>query len=176
MVLAVSHDWPIVELGESVAINGVCSTIILQQPGQFTVDYMPESLAKATVGDWIVGQEMHLELPATPNSYLGGHVVSGHVDTVGEVVSFDRSAEFARMEVRFSNSFAAYLIPKGSITIDGMSLTVGEVTRDTFSVYLIPHTLTQTNLKSVEIGRKVNLEFDQVGKYLVRYFEVRPNR
>ncbi len=172
IAISVSADWPIVELGESVAINGVCSTVIRQETGQFWVDYMPESLAKTTVGDWASGLEVHLELPATPNSMLGGHVVSGHVDTVGTISAISREADFARLQVQFSQEFAPYLIPKGSITIDGMSLTVGEVTDTQFSVYLIPHTLTQTNLKTVEVGRRVNLEFDQVGKYLYRFFQL----
>jgi riboflavin synthase len=157
--------------GDSVAVNGVCltATAIDADAGIFTADVMQEtvrrsSLAEARAG----GAPVNLELPLRASDRLGGHVVQGHVDGVGSVVSLGEDGFARRVEVSLPEALARYLVEKGSITVDGISLTVAELGPRSFTVSLIPETLERTNLGVAEVGTVVNLEVDVLAKYVER--------
>jgi riboflavin synthase len=157
--------------GDSVAVNGVCltATAIDADAGIFTADVMQEtvrrsSLAEARAG----GAPVNLELPLRASDRLGGHVVQGHVDGVGSVVSLREDGFARRVEVSLPEALARYLVEKGSITVDGISLTVAELGPRSFTVSLIPETLERTNLGVAELGTVVNLEVDVLAKYVER--------
>lgn len=170
MVFELSSPLINTSLGDSISIDGVCSTIVDFSDNSFTIHYLPETLSKTTIGNWKVGTIVNLELSLQPNSRMGGHFVTGHVDTVGNVISFEQDGEFWILNVAFNPQFSHLLIPKGSITINGISLTVVDLTDEMFSCHLIPHTISNTNLSSLKSDvTSVNLEFDMMGKYLYRF-------
>jgi riboflavin synthase len=152
--------------GDSVAVNGVCLTATSIADGTFSADVMHESLRRSSLAEVRAGSEVNLELPLRASDRLGGHVVQGHVDGVG-VVRETRDDGFARI-VTFdvSPDLLRYVVEKGSIAVDGVSLTVSSITDDSFSVSLIPETLERTTLGSAAVGRPVNLEVDVLAKYV----------
>jgi riboflavin synthase len=156
-----------VQLGDSIAVNGVCLTVIEKSGTAFTVDVSRETL-NCTVGLKEQGAHVNLEKALRLSDRLGGHLVSGHVDGVGEVVSFDDLGESWRLSVRAPQALAKYIAMKGSVTINGVSLTVNEVRDTEFSVNLIPHTLAETTLKELKAGARVNLEIDLIARYVER--------
>ncbi|MDR2195270.1 MAG: riboflavin synthase [Gallionellaceae bacterium] len=156
-----------VALGDSIAVNGVCLTVVAIQGDAFTVDVSRETL-DCTVGLEHAGVAVNLEKALRLSDRLGGHLVSGHVDGVGEVVAFDDLGESWRLRVRAPESLAKYIANKGSITINGVSLTVNHVDGAAFEVNLIPHTLAMTTLKELCAGTKVNLEIDLIARYIER--------
>jgi riboflavin synthase len=162
------YDLETVAIGASIACAGVCLTVTQLGKDSFTVDVSNETLARTTLGDWQVGRRINLERPLRAGDELGGHIVSGHVDAVSQVL--DRKADGASLRFTFAvpDGLAGYLAPKGSITVDGVSLTVNEVEEGYFGVNLIPHTLDVTSLGTLQIGTKVNLEIDVVARYLAR--------
>jgi riboflavin synthase len=160
-------------LGDSIAVNGCCLTVVStgsttgEAPDLWTADVMQESLDKTSVGDLQVGDEVNLERAVTADKRLGGHVVQGHVDGVGEVVSRTPSEHWEVVELRAPAGLGRYLVDKGSITIDGVSLTVVEARDDdTFTVSLIPETLTRTTMGRRQPGDRVNLEADVIAKHV----------
>ena len=156
-----------VALGDSIAVNGVCLTVVKKDGNTFTVDVSRETL-NCTVGLEAQGAHVNLEKALRLADRLGGHLVSGHVDGVGEVVSFIDLEESWTLTVRAPKELAKYIAVKGSITINGVSLTVNEVNGTVFSVNLIPHTLLMTTLKELKAGAKVNLEIDLIARYVER--------
>jgi riboflavin synthase len=160
---------PRLSIGCSVAVNGVCSTATTLTKTGFTVDYLEETLKKTNFGHLKVGDIVNLELPLTPQSHIGGHFVTGHVDCIGTVTDLDKDGPWAVIRVAYPAAFRPYLIPKGSIAIDGISLTVVDLDDHTFSCHLIPHTQENTTLKIRRKDSSVNLEFDMLGKYLYRF-------
>jgi len=156
-----------VQLGDSIAVNGVCLTVIEKTDTAFTVDVSRETL-NCTVGLEQQGVNVNLEKALRLSDRLGGHLVSGHVDGVGEVVSFDDLGESWKLAVRAPQALAKYIAVKGSVTINGVSLTVNEVQDTEFSVNLIPHTLAETTLDELKTGTRVNLEIDLVARYVER--------
>jgi riboflavin synthase len=156
-----------VQLGDSIAVNGVCLTVIEKKGETFTVDVSRETL-NCTVGLETQGVRVNLEKALRLADRLGGHLVSGHVDGVGEVVTFTDIGESWKLVVRAPQSLAKYIAVKGSITINGVSLTVNEVDGALFSVNLIPHTLAVTTLSDLRAGTKVNLEIDLIARYVER--------
>jgi len=156
-----------VALGDSIAVNGVCLTVVKKDGNTFTVDVSRETL-NCTVGLEAQGAHVNLEKALRLADRLGGHLVSGHVDGVGEVVSFIDLEESWTLTVRAPKELAKYIAVKGSITINGVSLTVNEVNGAVFSVNLIPHTLLMTTLKELHAGAKVNLEIDLIARYVER--------
>ena len=151
--------------GESIAVNGVCLTARDPDTGSFAADLMAETLERSSLGPLAVGDEVNLELPLRATDRLGGHVVQGHVDGIGEVERVD-AAGFARVvRVAAPPALLRYVVEKGSIAVDGVSLTVMEVDDAGFSVSLIPETLERTTLGAAEPGRTVNLEVDVLAKY-----------
>ena len=156
-----------VQLGDSIAVNGVCLTVVKKDGNAFTVDVSRETL-NCTAGLEAQGAHVNLEKALRLADRLGGHLVSGHVDGVGGVLSFTDLEESWTLTVRAPQALAKYIAVKGSITINGVSLTVNEVQDAVFSVNLIPHTLLATTLKKLSAGAKVNLEIDLIARYVER--------
>lgn len=160
-----------VRLGDSIAVNGVCLTVIKKEGESFTVDVSRETL-NCTTGLAQQGGHVNLEKALRLSDRLGGHLVSGHVDGVGEVVAFDDIGESWRLVVRAPQALAKYIAVKGSVTLNGVSLTVNRVSGSEFEVNLIPHTLHATTLKELRAGAKVNVEADLVARYIERMMQV----
>lgn len=155
-------------LGDSIAVNGVCLTVTELASSYFTVDIMAETLAKTNLGDLQKGSTVNLERALQLHSRLGGHLVSGHVDSTGTVQKISPVGIAHVYEIQTSASVLTYVLPKGSIAIDGISLTVIDVTSNAFTVSVIPHTAEHTTLGLKRIGNKVNLETDLIGKYVAK--------
>jgi riboflavin synthase len=152
--------------GDSIAVNGCCLTVVTNQDGSFTADVMHETLAKTSLGAFEPGTRVNLERAVTPTTRLGGHIVQGHVDGTGTVVSRTPSEHWEVVEVSVPAQLERYLVAKGSITVDGISLTVVDVGADSFTVSLIPETLARTTLGFKQPGDVVNLEVDVIAKYV----------
>lgn len=159
-------DFSDVAVGDSIAANGVCLTVIALSGNAYTVDVSQESL-NCTVGLGEPG-EVNLEKAMRLSDRLGGHLVSGHVDGVGEVVKFEPVGESHQLVIRAPGDISRFIAPKGSITVNGVSLTVNEVRDGTFSINLIPHTVEVTTLKYLKPGARVNLEVDMLARYVDR--------
>ena len=155
-------------LGDSIAVNGCCLTVAERDQETFTADVMRETLAKTSLGDLAPGDRVNLERAVTPQTRLGGHIVQGHVDATGEVRGRTPSEHWEVVEIGLPGGLARYLVPKGSITVDGVSLTVVDVGPDSFTVSLIPETLARTTLGFKQPGDRVNLEVDVIAKYVER--------
>jgi riboflavin synthase len=153
-------------LGDSICVNGVCLTVAEQNGDQFTADVMSETINRTTIGDLLAGSQVNLERPVTLATRLGGHLVQGHVDAVGAVSAREHSENWDVVTITPPKDLLKYVVEKGSITIDGTSLTVSAVTDTTFSVSLIPATLEKTTLGIRQIGDRVNLEVDVLAKYV----------
>ncbi|UTW44358.1 riboflavin synthase [bacterium SCSIO 12696] len=157
-----------VSLGDSIATNGVCLTVI-ELPGDgYVADVSVETLNLTTVGEWQPGSPVNLEKALTPQTRLGGHMVSGHVDGLGEVVSRHPDARSERFVLRAPTELAKYIAHKGSVTVDGTSLTVNAVNGCDFELNIVPHTLEKTVMDSYQPGTRVNLEVDLIARYLER--------
>jgi len=156
-----------VQLGDSIAVNGVCLTVIKKDGNTFTVDVSRETL-NCTVGLEAQNARVNLEKALRLADRLGGHLVSGHVDGVGEVVTFTDLGESWKLVLRAPQALAKYIAVKGSVTINGVSLTVNEVADTVFNINLIPHTLAMTTLCELRAGAKVNLEIDLIARYVER--------
>ena len=168
-----------VALGDSVSVNGCCltvSTVSTTRPASFTADVMRETLDKTGVGDLTTGDRVNLERAVTPTTRLGGHIVQGHVDGTGAVRRRTHSEHWELVEVEAPTDLLRYLVPKGSITVDGISLTVVDVLADGFTVSLIPETLARTTLGFRQPGDRVNLEADVIAKHVERLLESRQAR
>ena len=159
-----------VQIGDSIAVNGVCLTVVALNGNEFTVDVSRETL-NCTVGLERQGGHVNLEKALRLSDRLGGHLVSGHVDGVGEVVAFNDIGESWQLAVRVPQQLAKYIAVKGSITINGVSLTVNQVAGSEFEVNLIPHTLEVTTLDELKAGDKVNLEIDLIARYVERMMQ-----
>ena len=163
-------------LGDSLAVNGVCLTAIALSASEFTADVGPESMRVTTLGGVGSGSLVNLERPLRPDSRMGGHFVQGHVDAVGTLVSLKADEDFHWMTVRFPESLARYMVAKGSVTVDGISLTIARLGADEFEVQLVPFTMGHTNLQRAKAGDPVNLECDMIGKYVARAMELHAAR
>ena len=159
--------------GESVAVNGVCLTVAEIEPDGFTADVMLETLRRTTLGQLAAGDRVNLERSVTPTSLLGGHIMQGHVDGVATVVDVRPSEHWREFEVSLSPDLMRYVVEKGSIALDGVSLTVAALGDSTVTVSLIPETLARTTLGIREIGHQVNVEVDVLAKYVERLLAVR---
>ena len=159
--------------GDSIAVNGVCLTVIDNVDGVFTADVMGESLRRSSLGALTAGSQVNLERAATVGSRLGGHLVQGHVDGVARIVAREPADEWEVLRFSLPAELSRYVVEKGSITVDGVSLTVMAVTADTFDVGLIPTTLKLTVLGAKSVGDAVNLEVDIIAKYVEKMLEER---
>ena len=157
-----------VQLGDSIAVNGVCLTVV-ELPGDgFWADVSGETLSKTTLGSAQKNTSVNLEKALTPTTRLGGHLVSGHVDGMGEVVLRENAGRSIHFRIRAPQALARYIAQKGSICVDGISLTVNAIENDVFDLNIVPHTLTETTMSEFQPGRQVNLEVDIIARYLER--------
>ena len=159
------------KVSDSIAVNGVCLTVINRSETGFTVDIVEETLKKTTCGLLRVGDKTNLELPLRINERLDGHMVLGHVDTVGEISRIEKRDNSWMYYVSYPKEFSKYIIPVGSVAIDGISLTVAEYNEPVIGFSIIPHTMEQTILQFKREESKVNIEFDMIGKYIVSFYE-----
>lgn len=166
-----AFDTSTLDIGASVSHAGCCLTIVEKGPGWFAVEVSGETLSRTTLDQWAVGRRVNLERAARVGDELGGHIVSGHVDGVGEVVSVESEGGSHRVRIRAPRPLHRYIAEKGSIAVEGVSLTVNEVEDDIFGVNLIPHTWEVTTLGELAPGGRVNLEIDMLARYLARWRE-----
>lgn len=158
--------------GDSVAVNGVCLTVIAADPYDIHADVGPETVRVTTLGGLAPGSIVNLERPLRADSRFGGHFVQGHVDGIGHLEERRRDTEFEWLTFSFPGHLAPYLVPKGSIAVDGISLTVAGLGADRFDVQIVPYTREHTNFARLQLRDRVNLECDMVGKYVVRAAEL----
>ena len=166
-----AFDTGAMDIGASVSHAGCCLTVVEKAVGWFAVEVSGETLACTTLGDWAEGDRVNLERAARLGDELGGHIVSGHVDGVGEVVSITMEGGSHRVRIRVPQPLHRYIAAKGSITVEGVSLTVNDIEGDVFGVNLIPHTWDVTSLGGLVVGARVNLEIDMLARYLARWRE-----
>jgi len=159
--------------GASIAVNGVCLTVVEHADGAFTADVMQETLDRSSLGGLAVGSRVNLERPVTLEARLGGHLVQGHVDGTGTILERVASEHWEVVRVSLPDELGRYVVEKGSITVDGVSLTVVEAAPDSFTISLIPTTLGLTTLGTKAVGDTVNLEVDVVAKYVERLLQWR---
>ncbi|MCX7097963.1 MAG: riboflavin synthase [Methylococcales bacterium] len=162
------HD---VQLGDSIAVNGVCLTAVALGAKSFSADVSNETWQRTTLSQASVGTAVNLELALTPATRMGGHIVSGHVDGIGKVIAKKADARSVRFTVQVPDALAKYIAEKGSICINGISLTVNEVNGNTFGVNIVPHTLQETTLNDAVVGSAVNLEVDLLARYMERLMQ-----
>lgn len=169
-VLSISSPWPVGELvmGESIAVGGACLTVTDISGQVFGVDVSAESLSRTTMGQLRVGSKVNLERAMQLGERLGGHLVTGHVDCVGQMSGIRQHGGSTILEISIPPEHLKMVVEKGSITVDGISLTVNEVLAQGFSLNIIPHTLAATTLSLVKVGDSVNIETDLIGKYVAR--------
>jgi len=158
-------------VGDSVSINGACQTVVSITNNSFSVDTIPETLKKTTLGNLKVGSKVNLELALSVkdnllNSRIGGHFVQGHIDAIGSIKEIIKHSSASEFFISYPTEYRKYLAYTGSITIDGVSLTIAQITKNTFKVALIPHTISKTLFKDYIVGANVNIEFDIIGKYV----------
>lgn len=157
------------KIGDSIAVNGICLTVIGMHQGKFTADVMAETLRRSSLGSLQQGSQVNLERAMAADGRFGGHIVSGHIDGTGRIAAMTPEDVAVWVEIDASESLLRYIVEKGSIAIDGISLTVAKVTEKSFAVSLIPHTGAETTLLRRKPGDIVNLENDIVGKYVERF-------
>lgn len=171
-VIATAYDTGRVDLGASIACSGVCLTVVDKAPGRFTVDISGETVARTAQGQWVAGRRLNLERAMKLGDELGGHIVTGHVDGVATVARVEPAGDSRLVGFRVGAELAPYIAPKGSITVDGVSLTVNAVIDGAdgseFQVNLIPHTQQVTTLGTLAVGDAVNIEIDVLARYLSR--------
>lgn len=164
-------DTAAIDLGASISHAGCCLTVAEKGAGWFAVEVSGETLSKTTLGDWTEGHRVNLERAAKLGDELGGHIVSGHVDGLGRVVSIIPDGGSHRIEIEAPTPLHRFIAPKGSITVDGVSLTVNAVQEQVFGLNIIPHTWDATTLGELKVGDPVNLEIDMLARYLARWQE-----
>jgi riboflavin synthase len=168
LTIATRFDTSAIPVGASIACSGACLTVISVEEGAFTAQASAETLARTTIGAWAEGSPVNLEQSLRLGDELGGHLVSGHVDGLAAIVERRPEAESVRFTVRAPEALMRFVAPKGSVTLDGVSLTVNEVAGDRFGVNIIPHTLACTNFGDAQPGRQMNLEIDMIARYVAR--------
>jgi riboflavin synthase len=175
LVIASGYDPASIVIGASIACSGICLTVVERGPrgnrSAFAVDAAAETLRMTTARTWRQGSRLNLERALRLGDELGGHMVSGHVDGIAELVSRENLPEMARLSFRVPAALARFIAPKGSVALDGVSLTVNEVAGDTFSVLIIPHTLKVTTFGSLQAGAQVNLEVDLMARYAAQLLD-----
>lgn len=168
ITIATALPMDSIALGDSIAVNGVCLTVVAFGGGQFSADVSAESLSRTVLGDLRPGQRVNLERALRLSDRLGGHLVSGHVDGLGVITERFQDRNAVRFSIEVPASLVRYLVEKGSVAVDGISLTVNKVSKNNFSVAVIPHSLDKTTLQERAVGSRVNIETDLLGKYVER--------
>jgi riboflavin synthase len=174
LTIATGFDTKAIAIGASIACSGACLTVIAVEEGAFTVQASAETLARTTIGGWTEGRAINLEQSLRLGDELGGHLVSGHVDGLATIVERRSEAESVRFAFTAPPSLMPFVAPKGSVALDGVSLTVNEVAVDRFGVNIIPHTLAHTNFGEAQPGQQMNLEIDMIARYLARLLAAGP--
>jgi riboflavin synthase len=174
IVLETVYDTAAIAMGASIACNGACLSVVDKGPGWFAVDASAETLARTTIGSWTSGTPVNLERPLKLGDELGGHLVSGHVDGLAEITDRRPDGDSLRFEIRVPAAFQRFIAPKGSVALDGVSLTVNEVEGELFGVNIIPVTQRETSFGKLAPGDRVNLEIDMLARYLARLMERTP--
>jgi len=169
LVIGANKIMDDISMGSSIAIDGTCLSVVKYTSNTFEVDISEETVKKTTIGGFKPGRKVNLERAIKISDRLGGHFVTGHIDGIGEIVKFDRTVDGAYLGIKASEDTIRYMIYKGSVAIDGISLTVANVDSNSIAIALIPHTIEMTNLKEKSIGEKVNIECDIIGKYIERF-------
>lgn len=169
--IGTAYDMATVDMGASIACDGCCLTVVDKGDGWFDVDISAESLSKTTLGSWAEGQAVNLERALKVGDELGGHIVSGHVDGVATVIGLSDEGDSTRVKFKAPMDLAKFIAPKGSVALNGTSLTVNEVEGDVFGVNMIPHTKQVTTWGAVAEGDAVNLEIDTLARYVARLAE-----
>ncbi len=167
-VIGTLFDMDTVAIGASIACDGCCLTVVQKDAQSFVVDVSAESLSKTALGAWTVGRKVNLERSLKLGDELGGHIVSGHVDGLATVESVTREGDSHRLKIRSPAPLAHYIASKGSVALNGISLTVNEVEGDVFGINIIPHTWTHTNIGQAKPGDKLNMEIDMLARYVAR--------
>jgi riboflavin synthase len=173
LVVATAYDTAAIALGASIGCSGVCLTAIALKPGEFTVEISGETLARSTLGDWRAGTRINLEQSLKLGDEMGGHLVLGHVDGVARVVERRPEGDSVRFTIEAPDDLAPFIAEKGSVALDGVSLTVNEVAGARFGVNIIPHTLANTTFGGAEPETRMNLEIDLIARYVGRLLETR---
>lgn len=176
MRLVIATPWPdisSVALGASIACSGCCLTAVELGADCFAVEVSAETLSRTTLGGWAVGTQVNLERSLKIGDELGGHIVSGHVDGLGEAISATVENGSTRWRFRVPRDLARFIAEKGSVAVDGVSLTVNDATEDSFGVNIIPHTSSVTRFGTLRVGEKVNIEIDMLARYVARLAEFR---
>lgn len=158
-----------IHLGDSIAINGVCLTADTLTDNSFTADIMAETLHRSSLGDLKIGSRVNMERAMLCNGRFGGHIVSGHVDATGKIINFKREENAVWITISAENKTLKYIVEKGSVALDGISLTVANVNDTSFKVSIIPHTASETTLLSKSVGDRINIECDIIGKYVEKF-------
>ena len=178
--IACSYDPDTVSIGASIACSGICLTVVARgrtgNRSSFAVDAAAETLRMTTAASWRRGTRLNLERALRMGDELGGHLVSGHADGIAELISRDDFVDTAGLWFRAPAAIARFIASKGSVALDGVSLTINEVKGDTFSVMIIPHTLKVTTFGTLEVGARLNIEVDQMARYAARLLEVSQQR
>ena len=175
LTVATAFDTAEIPLGASIACSGACLTVVALAPGEFSVQASAETLASTTIGQWKEGTLVNLEKSLRVGDELGGHLVSGHVDGVARILERRPEAESVRFVFDAPERLAPFIAPKGSVALDGVSLTVNEVSGTRFGVNIIPHTLSCTNFGAAARGQQMNLEIDLIARYVARLLGARAN-
>ncbi len=168
MSVRTSFDLSRTEIGSSIACDGCCLTVVEKDRDSFTVDISSETLSKTTLGNWQAGTIVNLEQSLKMGDEMGGHMVSGHVDGVATLTDLKQDGEAYRLTIQVPDALAAYIAPKGSVALNGVSLTVNEVEGSTFGVCIIPHTWDVTTIGQLQAGDRINLEVDMLARYVAR--------
>ncbi|MGA7267644.1 MAG: riboflavin synthase [Aestuariivirga sp.] len=169
--ITTTYDLAGVDMGASIACNGCCLTVIAKGPDWFAVQASGETLSKTTLGQWNKGARINLERALKLGDELGGHIVSGHVDGIGQIVAITPDGESRRFRIRVPLALARFIASKGSVAVDGTSLTVNEVDGADFGVNIIPHTQAVTTWGDMKVGQAVNIEIDMLARYVARLAE-----
>lgn len=178
LVIGTRYDMDTVAIGASIACSGVCLTVVEKAHGQFAVDASAETVSRTAAGTWNAAGRLNLERALKVGDELGGHIVTGHVDGVGQIAASEMVGDSWKVVIKAPASLAPYIAAKGSITVDGVSLTVNEVSDQAdetanFTLNIIPHTADMTTLNALPVGREVNLEIDVLARYLKRMEDLR---
>jgi len=168
LAIHTSFDLAQTDIGASIACSGCCLTVVEKQDDMFFVDVSAESLSKTNIGEWVEGAKINLEQALKMGDELGGHIVSGHVDGLAELVSLEQEDGSHRLMFDVPKELCSFIAPKGSVTLDGISLTVNEVDDTKFGVNIIPHTWDNTTLGQASVGDNVHLEIDMLARYVQR--------
>jgi riboflavin synthase len=168
LTITTTYDTATIPVGASIACSGACLTVVAIEPGAFSVQASTETLACTTLAEWREGTPVNLERPLRLGDELGGHLVLGHVDGLAQVVERRSEAESVRFVLESPPGLAQFIAPKGSVALDGVSLTVNDVSQNRFGVNIIPHTLSCTNFGQAQPGQQMNLEIDLIARYVAR--------